>query len=147
MACNNCIHNGICLISYNEVTDEFENVEDCEHFKDKDKVVVLPCKVGDIVYVIKRCRCGKPENYDLKVCGRKIVSKTPKVLARVMYQETGKRIKPNYTGKIEFEVAPKGTICYSLYEKQFTLKMLTEIGKTVFPTREEAEQALKGGAE
>lgn len=107
-------------------------------------VIASPCKVGDMVYVIKRCRCGKPENYDLKVCGRKIVSKTPKVLARVMYQETGKRLKPYYTGKIEYEVVPKGTICYSVYEKQFTLKMLTEIGKTVFLTREEAEEALKG---
>lgn len=108
-------------------------------------VIAPPCKVGDMVYVIKRCRCGKPENYNLKCCGRKVTSKTPKVLSRVMYQETGKRLKPNYTGKIEYEVAPKGTICFSLYEKPFTLKMLTEIGKTVFLTKEEAEQALKGG--
>lgn len=111
----------------------------------KNGVIAPPCKVGETVYVIKRCRCGKPENYDLKACGRKIVAKTPKVLARVMFQETGKRLKPNYTGKIEYEIAPKGTICYSLYEKQFTLKMLTEIGKTVFFSRKEAEQALKGG--
>ena len=107
-------------------------------------VIVPPCKVGDMVYVIKRCRCGKPENYALKVCGRKVTERTPKVLSRVMFQETGKRLKQNYTGKIEYEVAPKGTICYSLYEKQFTLKMLTEIGKTVFLTKEEAEQALGG---
>ncbi len=106
-------------------------------------VIVPPCKVSDTVYVIKRCRCGKPENYDLKVCGRKKVAKTPKVLARVMFQEVGKRLKPSYTGKIEYEAVPKGTICYSIYEKQFTLKMLTEIGKTVFLTKEEAEQALR----
>ena len=110
-------------------------------------VIVTPCKVGDVVYVIKRCRCGKPENYDLKVCGRKVTERTPKVLSKVMFQETGKRLKSNYTGKIEYEVAPKGTICYSIYEKQFTLKMLTEIGKTVFITREEAEAALKGAEE
>ena len=106
-------------------------------------IIVLPCKVGDTVYVIKRCRCGMPENYELKACGRKITERTPKVLARVMRQETGRRLKPNYTGKIEYEVVPKGTICDSLYEKRFTLKMLTEIGKTVFLTKEEAEQALK----
>ncbi len=106
-------------------------------------VIVPPCKVGDVVYVIKRCRCGKPENYELQDCGRKIVAKTPKVLARVMFQEVGKRLKPNYTGKIEYEVVPKGTICYSIYEKQFTMKMLTEIGKTVFLTKEEAEQVLR----
>ncbi len=48
-------------------------------------VIVLPCKVGDTVYVIKRCRCGNPANYELKACGRKTTIKTPKVLARVMY--------------------------------------------------------------
>jgi hypothetical protein len=110
-------------------------------------VVVLPCKVGDVVYVIQRCRCGKPENYNLQCCEKKVTSKTPKVLSRVMCQEIGKKLKWHNTGKMEYEVVPKGTICYSLYEKQFTLKMLTEIGKTVFLTREEAERALKGGAE
>lgn len=130
---------------------KYEELDDCYSSRKADYliengVIVPPCKVGDKVYVIKRCRCGKPENYDLKVCGRKITTKTPKVLARVMYQETGKRLKPN-SWKIEYEVAPKGTICYSLYEKQFTLKMLTEIGKTVFLTREEAEAKLKEGAE
>ena len=109
-------------------------------------VIVPPCKVGDTVYVINRCSCRNPANYDLKQCHKKIVEKTPKVLARRMEQEMGRRINPN-TWKVEYEVCPIGTVCYSIYEKQFTLKMLTEIGKTVFLTFEDAEKALKGGGE
>jgi hypothetical protein len=142
-----------CINPYN-CSDKCKYVEldDCHSarladYLLKNGVVVLPCKVGDVVYVIQRCRCGKPENYNLQCCGKKVTSKTPKVLSRVMCQEIGKKLKWHNTGKMEYEVVPKGTICYSLYEKQFTLKMLTEIGKTVFITREEAEKALKEGAE
>ena len=49
MACNDCIHNGICLISYNDVTDEFENVEDCFSFEDK----------ADFVKVIRCSKCSR----------------------------------------------------------------------------------------
>ena len=108
-------------------------------------VVVLPCKVGDKVYVIKRCRCGKPANYQLQQCHKKCIPSTPKVLARIMQQEMGRRLKPDSFCKIEYEDVPKGTICYSVYEKQFTLDMLSKWGKTVFPTKEEAVQALKEG--
>jgi hypothetical protein len=131
------------------IEQEFYSGDFDEKFADyllENGVVVLPCKVGDVVYVIQRCRCGKPENYNLQCCGKKVTSKTPKVLSRVMCQEIGKKLKWHNTGKMEYEVVPKGTICYSLYEKQFTLKMLTEIGKTVFLTKEDAERALKGGA-
>lgn len=107
-----------------------------------ENIIAPPCKVGDTVYIIKRCRCGLPENYDLKACGRKVTERTPKVLARVFFQEKGKRLKPTFTGKLEYEIVPKGTVCYSVYEKQFTLKMLAEIGKTVFLTKEEAKAAL-----
>ena len=125
-----------CLLAENIVDDLLEH-----------GVIVPPCKVGDKVYVIKRCRCGRPENYVLQVCGKRVVAKSPKVLARVMTQEKSKNLRQNLIGMIECGEIPKVTICYNLYEKPFTLKMLTEIGKTVFLTREEAEQALKDGAE
>ena len=141
LECDCCVNLLYCLaVQAAELRERLKHYEDLE---EQGQLFVPPCKVGDTVYVIKRCRCGKPENYDLKTCGRKVVARTPKVLARVMLQETGKRLKPNYTGKIEYEVALKGTICYSVYEKQFVLNMLTDIGKKVFITKEEAEKALE----
>lgn len=118
---------------------------DCRAFnKPAENTLVLPCKVGDTVYIIKRCRCGNPHNFNIKQCHKKIVAKTPAILARVMEQEMCRRSKAN-GWKVEYEVVPIGTICYSIYKKPFTLKMLTEIGKTVFLTKEEAEKALQKG--
>ena len=30
--------------------------DDCEHFKDRPQFVELPCKVGDLIYIIKKTR-------------------------------------------------------------------------------------------
>ena len=111
-------------------------------------VIVPPCKVGDTVYVINRCRCGKPDCCHTKQCYKKITTKTPKFVDRVMMLEIGRKTKYDYFSRgIGYEEYEKGTICYSVYEKPFNLKMLTEVGKTVFLTREEAEAKLKGGEE
>ncbi len=108
-------------------------------------VIVPPCKVGDTVYVIKYCRCGNPQAYEMKHCHKKETKKTPKVIDSIMLLQKGKRLAKNsyWNEKPKFEWRPIGTICYKIIKKPFKLELLTEIGKTVFITKEEAEQALK----
>lgn len=56
MICDNCIKADVCL--KNHIKSDLVYRSDgeqklyCEHFKDKDLVVELPCKVGDTIYVI-----------------------------------------------------------------------------------------------
>lgn len=109
-------------------------------------ILVLPCNIGDTVYVITYCRCGKPECYQKKHCYKKETAKTPKVLASKMVQQFGwKNVWSMYGGidKLKSGWQPKGTICYRVYERPFELKMLAEVGKTVFLTLEDAEKALE----
>ena len=44
--CKECIHNDICDLQKIII----ENRDSCKHFKDSNKFVELPCKVGDKVY-------------------------------------------------------------------------------------------------
>ena len=43
MICKKCIHYPVCKAVSNDTID-------CNHFKDKSRIVELPCKVGDKVY-------------------------------------------------------------------------------------------------
>ena len=108
-------------------------------------VIVPPCKVGDMVYKIDYCRCGNPENYEIKHCHKKDTKKTPKVFDSIMKQQFGMRPTKNYDWRKGTGLVwqPIGTICYKIIQKPFKLEWLTEIGKTVFLTKEEAEEKLK----
>ena len=108
-------------------------------------VIVPPCKVGDVVYVIKYCRCGNPECYKNKHCYKKDTKKTPKVLGSIMKEQCGMRVSKNYDWHKGTSLVwqPIGTICYKIIQKPFKLEWLTELGKTVFLTKEEAEEKLK----
>lgn len=84
----------------------------CEHFKDSNRFVELPCKVGDIIYEIKeRKRNGE---------WKKVI------LDRVVYG---------------IEVGIGG--CMTVRSGTTITIFLSELNKTVFLTREEAERALK----
>ena len=111
----------------------------------KERIIVPPCKVGDMVYQIKYCRCGNPENYEVKHCHKKEVKNTPKVYGSIMLRQDGKRLKKsnNWFEYPKWEWRPIGTICYKIIKKPFKLEWITNIGKTVFLTKEEAEKALK----
>ena len=108
-------------------------------------VVVPPCKVGDTVYKVEYCRCGNPECYEMKHCYKKDTKKTPEVYGKIMLRQDGKRLSENshWNKKPKWEWRPIGTICYKIIQKPFKLEWLTEIGKTVFLTKEEAEAKLK----
>lgn len=49
MKCENCLHYGVCTFA-----KQYETVDKCPDFADKDLYIKLPCKVGDTVWVIYR---------------------------------------------------------------------------------------------
>lgn len=101
-------------------------VSDLADYLITNGVVVMPCKVGDMVYVIEPCTCYN--NYsDFEQCHHK---------------------RTKATKWIEMVRVPKKhfTKCLKLYERPFKVEYITKIGKTVFLNREDAERALKGDA-
>lgn len=128
-------NNGSSVLTAND----FEELAD---YLLENGVIVPPCKEGDTVYIIKRCSCNKPDCYHTQQCYKKITMQTPKFVDRVMMLETGRKCKYDYFGRgMSYEEYEKGTVCRTIYEKPFTLEMLTKIGKTVFLTKEEAQQS------
>ena len=90
-------------------------------------VIVPPCKVGDVVYVLEICSCS--HHYGNR-CSANSTRKNVKYLDIV-------RLPPTH----------HYTRCLKLFKRPFKIEYFNQIGKKVFLTREEAEQALKGGAE
>ena len=99
----------------NDVIDKLTEYEDLE---EQGRLIKLPCKVGDTVYVNGVLGCGEAERYRV---------------IRVDYHST------LGTGRNEFYIEallctdPDSSIAF--YDKQF--------GKTVFLTKSEAEAKLK----
>ena len=56
MTCKDCIHYEVCEEKDTEYTGlpfSIANDKPCKHFKNKSLVVELPCKVGDMVYLLE----------------------------------------------------------------------------------------------
>lgn len=113
--CKNCIKADVC-----KVAEEFDKepvdgiyIEGCEHFKDRNRFVELPCRVGSIVYIIPTTGNRLKEVTKAKCISFLIggVSNT----SNLLFCGTSKSY---FAGFDRF-------------------------GKTVFLTREEAERALK----
>ena len=103
------------------------DAEDVADYLLENGVIVPPCKVGGRVYVIEPCNCyNNYSTYDN--CHHK-------------------RTKATKWIKIVRVPTKHYTKCLKLFERPFKVEYLNKIGKTVFLAREEAEQALKGGAE
>ncbi len=53
--CKDCIHNEACNCWLSKENKQLLSEEGhiCEHFKDRNKFIELPCKVGDTVYVLE----------------------------------------------------------------------------------------------
>jgi hypothetical protein len=108
-----------------------------------DTVIELPCKLGDPIYVIKRCRCGNPGCFLSGGCNKRKVARTPEALDRRMILERKTMFTVDRSGRVVRDIdKPVGTICYTIYEKPFTLNMIAELGKTVFVSIETAKDAL-----
>lgn len=108
-----------------------------------DTVIELPCKLGDPIYVIKRCRCGNPGCFLSGGCNKRKVARTPEALDRRMILERKTQFSVDGSGRVVRDIdKPVGTICYTIYKKPFTLNMIAELGKTVFVSIETAKDAL-----
>lgn len=123
MNCKDCIHDKVCDMWWWAVDSgiPFVNSDTCKHFKDKFRIVELPCKVGDKYYrVSKVCSDGGyykertyfPTYYDCENCCEACDKE---------YTITNRNF-------------------YSVID---ILQKKDEIGTTVFLSKEEAEQALK----
>ena len=55
--CEDCIKVDVCKHKANLDKDPIIGmfIEKCEHFKDRSKIVELPCKAGDVVYAVSKC--------------------------------------------------------------------------------------------
>lgn len=117
-SCKDCLIADICY-KYKDMRDGKKTYSEyfgedtyCEHFKDRNQFVELPCKIGDTIFAItERKRNGKWN----KVVVERVVN--------------GIEI-----GRGGFMTVRSGTT---------VTVFLSDLGKTVFLTREEAERALK----
>jgi hypothetical protein len=113
--CDAC-HNSDCHCEL--VEDMIDKLAEYEDLEEQGRLIKLPCKVGDTVYVNGVLGCGEAERYRV---------------IRVDYHST------LGTGRNEFYIEallcadPDSSIAF--YDKQF--------GKTVFLTKAEAEAKLK----
>ena len=126
-SCKDCLHVEVCreyvmgLAAVRGVeldATEIEQVlvsDDCENFKDRSRFVELPCKAGDTFFVII-------ESSDILEYKVFYIS----ILCGEVYDEIEIVLDRNYH-RIKYT---KGRFEY-------------ELGKTIFFTEEEAEQALK----
>lgn len=123
--CKNCLHYEVCAdimkkdLFIKEKTLRIANPI-CKCFLDKSKVIELPCKVGDYVYPIfsRWCWC--------------LSSKVSPPKAKVVFVGLA---NSDDMGGGYFEVLYEDNETWTFY--------FSDIGKLVFLTREEAEQALK----
>lgn len=99
---------------------DIDNVEqECPCFKDKSRFVELPCKVGDTVYLVD----FEYGIYKCIVNDIQILSDNEPVYTLYFYSQNG----------------------YEPAELEWDIDIEIDcFGKTVFLTKEEAEQALKG---
>ena len=131
--CRDCIHSGICGIQLEphylldrvqKLMRESDNVEqECLSFRDRSQFVELPCKVGNTAWIIVRCKNGNGHFYTGIVTGIHVTDR------KTIYKLQCKRF--NY---IVIRFLQTDSL------KHFNFN---EIGKTVFFTKEQAEQALK----
>lgn len=99
--------------SKDEVQDAIQRIENAPTVD----AVILPCKLGETVYVIRECSCycadDNKKNKRKKCCTKVYL---------------GKRLRTYHCGYVT--------------EAKFDLKHIADFGNMVFLTREEAEAAL-----
>lgn len=129
MTCKNCIYEPMChnVIAYGMDTDDvtatlITDIEKhCKHFKDKSRVIVPPCKVGDTVYCINTFFQSDPRITECEVDALHITS--------------GKNIRGHRT--------PPYVLVRNKNMRSLSSRIYFEkFGITAFLTLEEAEKAL-----
>ena len=117
MKCKTCINYDVC----NKHSANCDRGSDyCKMYKDRSKIIELPCKVGDVVY--SYCE----ELYRI----------LPYFIDQIIISYDSDSLNNEY---VTFD-GISSNASELLADMDFTVD---EIGKTVFLTREEAETALK----
>lgn len=116
-SCKDCLSYCSCGWTY--------NAEHCKHFKDRNKFVELPCKVGDKLFIIDDDGYGEYECSEFSIG----VLQELRIFAKcgISGYQNIQECSEHYCGQ---------PCCSTSFVSQ-------DFGKTVFLTREEAEQALK----
>ena len=122
--CENCFNYELCSsISLKKIGIHIIPQDECCNFKDRSRFVELPCKFGDTAWILVRYKNGGGYFYTGIVTGVHVTDR------KTIYKLPCKRI--NY-------IVIRFVQTDSLKHINFN-----EIGKTVFFTKKEAEQALK----
>ena len=112
--CEDCIHDEVCGMWAVDSGIPFANADTCVHYKAKNDVIELPCKIGAKLYDVSEFfeeDCSHPEIYELK--DNELIVFKPS-----FFEEYGFTYDGIFIGR-------------------------DDVGKTMFYTREEAEQAVK----
>ena len=147
--CKECVYQPMCykIKQYNR---DLVTNNACEHFRDAAKMIELPVKIGDTVYVICNCTDVSKELdgtlFDTKTggygtatgyycpfeyeCEAEECSNTNKIFETVV----------TYIYCNDFSECKKWQMYVENLKPTF---LFSDFGKTVFLTREEAEKALK----
>ena len=113
VTCKNCLYNDVC--DNKLLTLSVIEYGDCSRFKDKSRYIELPCKVGITLYFLyNRPFADKPDM-------------TPRI-----YE----------TDEWYFDVGEKGISICPRVVHGYNHEYFYELGKTVFLSRAEAENAL-----
>ena len=115
-SCKDCMHEKVCDYFAGDMNEE--GAENCVYFKDRNRFVELPCKVGDTMYILTNdSPTGIEESQVKKIELIKMQSKTKiRLTVPCVYDDWG---------SAQWEIG------------------VNDFGKTAFLTREEAEKALK----
>ncbi len=97
----------------------------CDSFKDKDRYIELPCKVGDTVYI---------KNIPLKIS---FIAIDEEIRCVVQFDCNDCSSCPFYEDDVSFEGE------HDCKTNGYIEFCIDDIGKTIFLTKEEAEKALK----
>lgn len=108
----------ICIVQENLLPIQFSRFHEIMEAERAGRLVVLPCKVGDTVYVIDWYSDCEIDGYG--VCDE---------------YETN--------GEIACAFCPHDVFKKFVSERRFEKQEIADFGKTIFLTREEAEAALK----
>jgi uncharacterized CHY-type Zn-finger protein len=133
--CKDCFNFELCANGYGEVTADTEitNIKGkpCHYFKDRSKMIELPCKVGDTIYRLVFCKdeTQHPMTYSPSHYIKETV---------VGLHICDSRLRVNALSNSRYRD-------YLIVNNNEILSHISvnKIGKTVFLTREQAEQALR----
>lgn len=117
-SCKDCMHEEVCSIFSSDLNED--GAEKCVCFKDRNRFVELPCKIGDKYYRVE------------KFCTEGGYLDEPKLVSVSDCEYCCEECNKEYR-VVEYQF---NSIIQILQKEYY-------ISKTVFLTREEAERALK----